>query len=109
MNRPNSNEKRDAGRGRFSNENRSEPATTRQSGRETLVEGCPGQESERGRASYLALFSFSTREMKIKEERAFVIYARRAASDLSAARPVASNARHYCVCPLPSPVRNALL
>lgn len=34
--------------------------------------------NSRERASYLALFSFSTREMKIKE-RAFVIYARHAA------------------------------
>ena len=70
----------------------------------TLVEGCPRwQESGRGDGGHVsrAIFVFNTRNENKRRSRAFVIYARRAASDLSAARPVASNARHYCACPPP--------
>lgn len=60
------------------------------------VKGGRGKNS-RERASYLALFSFSTREMKIKESAFRDLRAPRR-SDLSAARPVASHrTRHYCV------------
>lgn len=72
--------------------------------RAAAVKGGRGKNS-RERASYLALFSFSTREMKIKE-RAFVIYARRAALIY---RPLAPSRRIERVTIVRAPIRNALL